>query len=228
MRIKWIDQYKGFLGLLVVIGHAIEWSQLSNNIQFFELLFFIIYTFHMPAFFVLSGFVGAKKTYKCINGEATVAIFKRVLNLAVPTAIFTVIHIGTLMLFASIASFEAIIETIRNYWFMYVMLLLSVCYPILKISLKNDWKIIVLTLLMATCFGRYSNTLAKLFAYFLSYAVGSFLGKDIFKESKLKKIIRNKNTNITLTIGVLCFLFVMLFMYKMYGTDLALNVYYKN
>lgn len=60
-RVEWIDIAKGFLILLVVFGHlnATKWfPKLDGTIKW-------IYTFHMMAFFMLSGMVfNAKNNFK--------------------------------------------------------------------------------------------------------------------------------------------------------------------
>lgn len=50
-RIEWIDVTKGMLIILVIVGHSIE-KNTSPVIDFFMRL---IYSFHMPAFFIISG-----------------------------------------------------------------------------------------------------------------------------------------------------------------------------
>ena len=52
-RILWIDIYKGVLILLVMIGHALQYSLKDGC--FDSVLWNIIYSFHMPAFFAVSG-----------------------------------------------------------------------------------------------------------------------------------------------------------------------------
>jgi len=46
-RIDWVDFAKGFVMILVVLGHAILAGSLQN----------FIYVFHMPFFFVMAGFL---------------------------------------------------------------------------------------------------------------------------------------------------------------------------
>lgn len=46
-RIEWIDIAKGIAILLVIIGHTVKFGSLSRN---------IIFSFHMPLFFILSGY----------------------------------------------------------------------------------------------------------------------------------------------------------------------------
>ena len=58
-RIKWIDVAKGLTIILVVSGHLLQ--TYSNNLDF---VFKLIYSFHMPVFFILSGYLmNAKKDF---------------------------------------------------------------------------------------------------------------------------------------------------------------------
>ncbi|WP_296686386.1 acyltransferase [Flavobacterium sp.] len=60
MRLQYIDSLKGFLIILVVLGHVI---QITNKNFDNDIIFRYIYSFHMPLFFVLSGFVNFKKEF---------------------------------------------------------------------------------------------------------------------------------------------------------------------
>ena len=60
-RIDWIDALKGFAILTVVIGHCVTDSLASHTFQEYSnllrLLYDAIYSFHMPLFFAISGYV---------------------------------------------------------------------------------------------------------------------------------------------------------------------------
>ena len=58
-RLEWIDYSKGILILLVIAGHAIP--EFGLQLPYLER---IIYSFHMPAFFIISGYL-----YKQRSGE---------------------------------------------------------------------------------------------------------------------------------------------------------------
>lgn len=71
-RIEYIDALKGFAILLMVMGHAIAWNYFDyesvciysphqlTNIKTGGVIWQLIYSFHMPLFFMISGFL----TYK--------------------------------------------------------------------------------------------------------------------------------------------------------------------
>lgn len=59
-RISWIDQMRGMLILLVVLGHVVGSSYLTSCVSaqpIFAYLYRVIYFFHMPAFFIIAGLV---------------------------------------------------------------------------------------------------------------------------------------------------------------------------
>lgn len=53
-RISYIDALRGFAIVLVVLGHAIQYSVVNFDDQ---PIFRLIYAFHMPLFMFISGFV---------------------------------------------------------------------------------------------------------------------------------------------------------------------------
>ena len=57
-RYEEIDLCRGFGILLVVLGHALKQTGETNSV--FETVNAVIYSFHMPMFFFLSGFVAVK------------------------------------------------------------------------------------------------------------------------------------------------------------------------
>jgi len=79
-RIGWIDTAKGIGVFLVVLGHMLS----SDISHFFESA---IYSFHMPMFFMVSGFVFSIK-----SGESFIGfVLKKCKRLLVPTFFFMVL-----------------------------------------------------------------------------------------------------------------------------------------
>ena len=60
-RFTYIDNLRGFLILLVILGHCIQCidTDFDHNI-----IFRYIYSFHMPLFMFISGFVSFKENYE--------------------------------------------------------------------------------------------------------------------------------------------------------------------
>ena len=59
-RLFFLDALKGILIILVILGHAIQGYEIEYQ---HDILFRIIYSFHMPLFFLISGYLTYKGYY---------------------------------------------------------------------------------------------------------------------------------------------------------------------
>ena len=94
-RIKWIDSLKGFAILLVVFAHVAEryykFDLAPSATPVFQTVFNVIYSFHMPLFFIISGYL-FQLSYMTPSWEQKKGRFwKHWLNLAI---VYTVFSIG--------------------------------------------------------------------------------------------------------------------------------------
>ena len=128
-RIEWIDIARGIGIVLVVYGHAIR-GQISAHLYpasaAIKLQDALIYSFHMPLFFFLSGlFIGKKSA-------ANVQFFKsRMLLIAYPYIIWSIIQ-SILNIFAkdlvnspieSVQILQILWIPIGQFWFLYALLI---------------------------------------------------------------------------------------------------------
>ena len=63
MREEWVDNIKGMAILLVVIGHVIDGFELNGiygSAKYAWNTIDLIYSFHMPLFFMISGYLYRK------------------------------------------------------------------------------------------------------------------------------------------------------------------------
>jgi fucose 4-O-acetylase-like acetyltransferase len=129
-RIKWLDSARGLGIILVVIGHALGGlidSKLGANQDVFRQLFFAIYTFHMPLFFLLSGLMVTKRLEK---GQG---IFLRGLipSIIWPYFLWSVIQFSIIYALGSLVnrpaeSYWPVIlslpwSTVSQFWFLYAL-----------------------------------------------------------------------------------------------------------
>lgn len=87
-HILWIDYSKGIGILLVVYGHVlrgIQSSQIGLPWELFKFPDTIIYSFHMPLFFFLSGLFASKWAQK----EPKVALLNKIKSLVYPYFIWS-------------------------------------------------------------------------------------------------------------------------------------------
>ena len=60
-REKWVDAVKGLAIYLVILGHAIQYATSQDYNYAGNSIFQIIYSFHMPLFMMMSGYLFAYK-----------------------------------------------------------------------------------------------------------------------------------------------------------------------
>ena len=103
-RIKFLDSAKGLAICLMVFAHAIAW-----NLADYQSVISFIYSFHMPLFFLISGYL----TSEPIKEQYFNKIFRRSKQLLIPY-----IASGFIMLF---------IRGYFGYWFLLSLWQLSIC-----------------------------------------------------------------------------------------------------
>ena len=87
-RMEWLDSLRAFAVLLVVAGHIAE---LWDN-KFMWNMYYGLYLFHMPLFFVMSGITFEKFTLGSGASPRKICT-KRTINLLVPALFFAVLQI---------------------------------------------------------------------------------------------------------------------------------------
>lgn len=134
-RLRWLDAWKGFAMLLVVAGHIadgyLDAGLFPEYRKTLQLWYDIIYSFHMPLFFVLSGYAfliayggerqAEKKRFRLQLG-----------NLAAVYTLFSILQWIIKMIFASKVNsvytvrdlFMIPVKTMPPYWYLYVLFFL--------------------------------------------------------------------------------------------------------
>lgn len=147
-RLQWADALRGFLILLVVLGHAIQYTpglDLESNH-----LWNMIYSFHMPAFIAVSGYlnfrmggVGCKRK----------VIHRRFFQLLVPFFCWSMI--SSFLAFPDILPklVKTIIFPDTGFWFLYALFCISMIFILAdyiseKFCLKQELAEITVSLLL--------------------------------------------------------------------------------
>lgn len=142
-----IDICRGIGILLVVLGHALKQTGETNTV--FNILLSVIYSFHMPLFFVLSGFVSVKMLDFTTWGQRTDYVKKRAVRLLIPYFVIGVLYMPLKYFLARFAvkayDFSAMWKLFLGenpdvaLWFLYYLFFISVvCAVGLR---KNNMKI---------------------------------------------------------------------------------------
>ena len=91
-RLVWADTLKGILIVLVVLGHSIQASMMKLDENFLnDYLWNLIYSFHMPAFIAISGFLIFRKNVALGNGFNWLQfIWRRFRQLMIPFLLWSI------------------------------------------------------------------------------------------------------------------------------------------
>lgn len=171
-KLPWIDNLRGWLILLVVLGHCIQHT--LTNYQS-DILFRYIYSFHMPLFVFVSGYVSYKNKIQCDS------VKKRFFQLMVPFVVWT----GISALISSNASviINVILRPEQGLWFLWALFFISVintlcCHISYKIGVNEEIVNIVVAAVLMITMRKYSYfaypTIAKFYLY---YIVGFYVRK---------------------------------------------------
>lgn len=189
-RTNWIDYGKGIGIILMVYGHLLS-SAYHGGIQvpkhFFVLSDSILYGFHMPFFFFLSGlFVESSFRKRGIN----FFLLDKISRIAYPYILWSIVQVSIEVLFSSKTQqgatlsdlFAIVYQPWGQFWFLYALLIMNIGYALYSV------------------FGKYSNILMFITAVILFFyplptsimALGGFSIQYIFFTSGVifrKKII---------------------------------------
>ncbi len=107
-RDKCLDYLKFIAAVLVIVGHSIQYSGVLNTNKGFGFIYLVIYSFHMPLFAMISGFL----LYKSIERRGAIHALKGKCILLVPIVIYSIPVFFTKGVFVSS---EGLLLNIRHF-----------------------------------------------------------------------------------------------------------------
>ncbi len=164
-RLLWVDTAKGIGIVLVVLGHVLvglNGAGLINNKQMYVLAFDIIYSFHMPLFFFLSGLFFLHSYTK---RGALPLIGNKMATIVYPFVIWSAIQI---IIEATLANYTNNDENFGHlltmllypksqFWFLQALFLMFVSYAFLFSIFKH--RAIWITTLLSLCLFIFQDSL---------------------------------------------------------------------
>lgn len=141
-RYEWVDSVKFACCVLVVLGHTFMGIAEAGIIEkgtVYNLLTQSVYTFHVPLFFVCSGFLyqSSNRVHSLNSWGKNVA--DKLLNLGVPYITFTAITVILKTVFSESVNNSAgnllktiFISPVAPYWYLYALFFMFVFIPCLK------------------------------------------------------------------------------------------------
>ncbi len=183
IRLAWADSLKGWLIILVVLGHAIQntiGDDCDNNH-----LWNLIYSFHMPAFMAISGFLAYRQNTQRGEQYFISVLNRRFRQLVIPFVLWTLLllliggnlslnNIGVYLLYPD-----------KGLWFLWVLFFITVFFNFgnwlsERIHIKQVAVITAFCLLFAGSMVLFEiRVLGFQFIayYFIIYSLGYFLHK---------------------------------------------------
>lgn len=202
-RLIWADSLKGILIVLVVLGHAIQETLKMGC--FDNHVWNYIYSFHMPAFMAISGFVSFNRGGYKTTGEGLKIISRRFQQLMIPFIIWALIRVAFNPSYTIDTLINIFLYPDGSYWFLWVLFFISVFFVFgnwlsEKLKIKQEWVMGILCLLLAVLMVfvdiRFFG-FQFIAYYFLFYTIGYYL-------HKYNKILTDK-TPLIVVLAVLWF-----------------------
>ena len=104
-RLDYIDVAKGMCILLVVMGHILQYNCEGNGAR---MVFDFIYSFHMPVFMLLSGYVVSLSRDRVVKENAMVFIKNKFVSLVIPFLVWGLVVMPFIVRRDSFSCFSAI------------------------------------------------------------------------------------------------------------------------
>lgn len=218
IRYTHLDELKGLAILLMVMGHCLAWSykdysflllplnELNSPMFNSSIIWRIIYSFHMPLLFLISGYLFYKSN-KISLDDLKVQFIKRIKRLLIP--------------YLTTGFFMLAISGYFGYWFLLVLfvintIVLFIGFLAQKLNNKGEFIIYLVVALILSYISKYvlTNNLPHEFTSFKNlhiYYLAFIYGFLMRKYKQIEGFIMNQ------FISFLCFvLFIVFFIIKNY------------
>ena len=213
-RSPYLDIIKAILILLVIIGHSIQYGSgstyLEKQLFFNNYLFKFIYSFHMPLFIMLSGYLSYNSLNKNSLKETFISKFK---SLIIPLFFWSIIpfiiNLEFYSIIESLKLFIAVFST--NLWFLWSLFYINILVKLINKYFKDNIFIYILSFLITfilpnTFVIKYFNIQFSLYSFLYFYFLIGYFYKKYNLEDKLNKLFNIK----TLIINTIIFILLLI------------------
>ncbi len=196
-HLDWVDYAKGIGIILVVFGHVARGvvnADITINHEMMLLLDQLIYSFHMPLFFFLSGlfFIGSLK-----KRETSGLIVNKLHTLIYPYLVWSIIQLSLQISLSEYTNFEKSFENIYaflwqpsdHFWYLYTLFVMFVLYTLVYYMTSSVRSILFLSLLTYFLHELLStpwSVLNSVYQFGIYFSLGIALSH--FKEEHIDKL----------------------------------------
>ena len=218
VRLLWADSLKGCLIVLVVLGHAIKST--IGDCCYDNHLWNFIYSFHMPAFMAISGYLSYRPDKN--RKDVFPFIFRRFRQLLIPYFLWTVISL--------LIDNRLTIENLKSYflypdmglWFLWALFFISVIFLLgkkvaLGINIKEEYITLFFCVVFVVSMVLFDVRILGfqfIAYYFIFYSLGYYI-----KKYYNRVVIKNKAVTVFLAI----FWIILAWFWKMHETPVIIQ-----
>ena len=182
-RLLWADSLKGWLIILVVLGHSIQHvlgiDSETNHI------WNIIYSFHMPAFMAVSGYLAYRPANSGSNYNVLSSIFRRFRQLVIPFLLWTLILLSLYGKLSINTVEEYVVYPDNGLWFLLVLFFISTIFFLVSkvaeiIKVKQEYIMTIMCIFLTfiqIIFELRILGFQFIAYYFLFYTLGFYIHK---------------------------------------------------
>ena len=218
-----VDIIRGFAILLVVLGHALATDNiLTTDSEWCNVVHDFIYSFHMPLFFIISGFCYVHA------GNYGKFFLRKCRYLLIPYMVFNLVTIVMQRLLPFFTLVENNLqEEIKqilfrggSIWFVYVLFEIVVIFPFFAKVINNNigraCAVLILSVVVYNLWGKSTGFLCiSQFTYYLPYyIIGHLLRILSEKDTEPLKILEKRQTKLLLGAVILIADFGMLYVWN--------------
>ena len=189
-RVVWLDSLKGVLIILVILGHSIA-QIIGNDAANNNYLWCLIYSFHMPAFISVSGYLA----YDHMGGgklNVLFSVIRRFQQLLLP---FFIWSLAFLAIRDKIALYvNCIFMPNTTFWFLWALFFISALFIIVqyfsqKCKVNNDHVLVATCVVFAGVLVLLKDIhflgIQYILYYFIFYVLGYFIHKWNLRSNKV-------------------------------------------
>lgn len=179
-----IDSIKGFLIILVILGHIIE---MTDNSLLSEKLYNFVYLFHMPLFIYISGYLTRRK-------DDFKAFLSGLASILIPYVIFQFIHVTALLLQGESLSLRHLVFPCWTLWY-----LLSLAYWKIGVQLfanilhKAPFVILAISVIICLLCGGIPHgrvlSIQRTFHFLPFFLLGYYTGRGLMPPIQFRKSV---------------------------------------
>ena len=204
-RQAWLDGLKGFAIILVILGHVLSGYMdadiFPDSYNSFWYLRMWIYSFHMPLFFLISGYAFTIAYYR--NGKLSGRRWlKQTLSLIWLYLLFSLLQWAVKQAVPGLVNVnydgedikKILYEPMGNYWYLYVLILYYVLAPLVRLPKQHAMWLLLLGGMALMVYSYYyqlrTETEYRFFYHLVFFALGCKLSqhREILKSKKLRGI----------------------------------------